>query len=83
MSMGQGGLDPRITGPASLAGTRTSEKPKGIPLILDEEAERRQLASDISRRRRQKYRRLLLTVSVLIVAVVALLSILSATLPAR
>ena len=42
MTQGQGGLDPRITGPASLAQSHASKQPPGIPLISDEEALRRQ-----------------------------------------
>ena len=53
MSQGQGGLDPRITGPASLAQVGAG-KQQGIPLISDEEAERRQRAADAARDRRRR-----------------------------
>jgi hypothetical protein len=51
MTQGHGGLDPRITGPASLAQSHASKQPPGIPLISDEEALRRQHAADSARRR--------------------------------
>ena len=53
MSQGQGGLDPRITGPASLAQVEAGKQQPGIPLISDEEAERRQRAADAARGRRR------------------------------
>jgi hypothetical protein len=57
MSHGTGGLDPRITGPASLAQLHADDVQPGIPLITDEEAERRQREADASRRRDRALRR--------------------------
>ena len=56
MSYGQGGLDPRITGPASLAQVGAG-KQQGLPLISDDEAERRQRAADAARGRRRRVMR--------------------------
>ena len=56
MSQGTGGLNPRITGPASVAQAQASKQRPGIPLISDEEALIRQQAADRARRRRRLVR---------------------------
>ena len=75
MSQGHGGLDPRITGPASLAQARASKTRPGIPLISDEEALRRQQAADDSRRRRRLLVRIGAAVVAVVIAILALLFI--------
>ncbi len=72
MTQGGSGLDPRITGPASVAQAQASKQRSGIPLISDEEALRRQQAADRARRRR----RLLIRVGAVVAAVVASISVL-------
>jgi len=72
MSQGQGGLDPRITGPASLAQVGAG-KQQGIPLISDEEAERRQRAADAARGRRRIMRVAVAGAAVLLGAVIGLM----------
>ena len=62
---GGSGLDPRITIPAILAQQQAAKRKPGIPLISDEEAERRQREADASRQRRARWRRILVTLAVL------------------
>ncbi len=72
MSQGPGGMDPRITGPASLAQQQAGSQPPGIPLISDDEAERRQQEADAQRLRRRAWRRLLVISGLVAVAVLVL-----------
>jgi ferric-dicitrate binding protein FerR (iron transport regulator) len=69
VSRGGSGLDPRIIGPAALAQAQAAKRERGIPLISDEEAERRQARADASRRRRRIWRRVIASLFVLLVAV--------------
>ncbi len=69
MSQGTGGLDPRITGPASLAQLQAGDLQPGIPFISDEEARLRQREADASRRRRRALRRAIAALVVVVVAV--------------
>ena len=73
MSQGLGGLDPRITGPASLAQSQASKTRPGIPLISDEEALRRQQAADASRKRRRWIMRIGAAAVAVVVGILALL----------
>jgi hypothetical protein len=59
---GGSGLDPRITIPALLAQQQAAKRPPGIPLITDEEAERRQREADRKRRRHAVLRRIAVAV---------------------
>jgi hypothetical protein len=62
---GGSGLDPRIIIPAILAQQQAAKRKPGIPLISDEEAERRQREADAKRRRRVTWRRILVALAVL------------------
>ena len=71
------GFDPRIIIAAVLAQQQAAKGKPGIPLISDQEAERRQLEADRKRRRRATWWRL---VAVFVLVVVAIL-VLSSLLP--
>ncbi|MEX1294732.1 MAG: hypothetical protein AB1Z67_01040 [Candidatus Limnocylindrales bacterium] len=66
---GGSGLDPRIVIPAILAQQQAAKRKPGIPLISDEEAERRQREADTRRRRRAIWRRILAGLAVLAIGV--------------
>jgi ferric-dicitrate binding protein FerR (iron transport regulator) len=68
------GLDLRIIGPAALAQAQAAERERGIPLISDDEAERRQAQADAARRRRHILRRVIAAVIAVAVAVWLFLS---------
>jgi hypothetical protein len=72
---GGSGLDPRIIIPAVLAQQQAAKRPPGIPLISDEEAERRQREADAKRRRRAILRRVLVAIAGLALGVWLLLSL--------
>ena len=72
---GGSGLDPRIIIPAVLAQQQAAKRAPGIPLISDEEAERRQREADAKRRRRAIFRRVLVAVAGLALGVWLLLSL--------
>jgi hypothetical protein len=72
---GGSGLDPRITIPAILAQQQAAKRKPGIPLISDEEAERRQREADASRQRRARWRRILVTLAVLATGAWVLISL--------
>lgn len=74
MSMGGSGLDPRIIGPAALAQAQTAKRERGIPLISDQEAERRQAQADAAQRRRRILRRVIAAVIAAVIAVWLFLS---------
>jgi hypothetical protein len=63
------GLDPRIIIPAVLAQQQAARRKPGIPLISDEEAERRQREADLRRRRRVLWLRTLVVLAVVAVGV--------------
>lgn len=72
---GGSGLDPRIIIPAILAQQQAAKRKPGIPLISDEEAERRQREADAKRRHRALLRRVLLVVGALVAGALVLSSI--------
>ena len=69
------GLDPRIVIPAVLAQQQAAKRAPGIPLISDEEAERRQREADAKRRRRAILRRVSVAVAGLALGAWLLLSL--------
>lgn len=72
---GGSGLDPRIIIPAILAQQQAAKRKPGIPLISDEEAERRQAEADARRRRRFIWRRVLAVVAGLALGAWVLISV--------
>jgi ferric-dicitrate binding protein FerR (iron transport regulator) len=69
MSRSGGGLDPRITAAAALAQLQAAKGERGIPLISDEEAERRQRQADAASRRRRIWRRVIAVVVAVVLVV--------------
>jgi ferric-dicitrate binding protein FerR (iron transport regulator) len=72
--MPDGSWRAHITAAAALAQLQAAKRERGIPLISDEEAERRQRQADASRRRRRIWRRLIAALVAVALAVWLFLS---------